>query len=267
MSARAAAIGPLAWLVGRPEWGRAMLAEVEQVSDAGARRKFAFGCLRALALSVPRMVAGVFAAGLLSVGVVLTALVRYPGLITGAGTWLAVGLFFVAVGGYVIAAAGLAARLTRLKLTTAALVTGACIAGSWMLVGLSTSVGVPAAVPMSLLVLAPCVALVLGWVATMRSSSPATGVQCVSLAGLEAGLGLFLLWAGTTVLFAGRPYDPGMVRDFRASAAPDLATYAVNDNLGSGMMLLLLVPLVSLAAGATGALIAARWPRRRLTDG
>ena len=86
----------------------------------------------------------------------------------------------------------------------------------------------------------------------------------MGLAALEAGFGLFLLWAGITVLFAGRPYDPGMVRDFRASAATDLATYAVNDSLGSGMMLLLLVPLVSLAAGATGAVIAARWPRPRL---
>lgn len=265
MSARAV-IRLLAWLVGRPEWGRAMLAEVEQVSDPGARRRFAFGCIRALAFSVPRMAGGFLVAGLVSVAVVLTALIRYPGLVTGVGTWLACGFFFVVVVGYVAAAAGLASWLAATKLTTVVLVAGASIAGSWMLVGLSASAA-PAAVPMTLLVLAPSVALVLGWGATRRSSSPSTGIQCVSLAALEAGFGLFLLWAGTTVLFAGRPYDPGMVRDFRASAAPDLATYAVNDSLGSGMMLLLLVPLISLAAGVTGAVIATRWPRPPLTDG
>ncbi len=119
---------------------------------------------------------------------------------------------------------------------------------------------------MALLLLAPTVAAVLGWRATRRSSSPSTGLRTVGLAALVAGFGLFLLWAGQTVLFAGRPYDAGMVRDFRASAAPDLATYAVNDSLGSGMMLLLLVPLVSLSAGAAGAVLAGRRPRTAPDD-
>lgn len=262
MNARAL-VRLLGWLVGRPDWGRAMLAEAEQVTDPGARRRFALGCLRALAVSVPRMAGGFLVAGLLSVAVVVAALVRYPGLVTGAGTWLACGFFVVVVVGYVVAAAGLTTRLAAERLTWGALVAGVGIAGSWTVVGLSASAGAPAWVPMALLVLAPCVALVFGWRATRRSSSPSTGVRCVTLASLAAGFGLFLLWAGTTVLFAGRPYDAGTVRDFRASGAPDLATYAVNDDLGSGMTLLLLVPLVSLAAGATGALLATRGRRRR----
>lgn len=57
-----------------------------------------------------------------------------------------------------------------------------------------------------------------------------------------------------------------MVRDFGTSAAPDLAAYAVSDSLGSGMMLLLLVPLVSLIAGAAGAMMAIRWPHPTHTD-
>ena len=69
---------------------------------------------------------------------------------------------------------------------------------------------------------------------------------------------LFLLWAGETVVFAGRPYDAGLLSDFRASGARDLATYAVSDSLGSGMMLLLLVPLVSLVSGAAGAAVGSR---------
>ncbi len=211
------------------------------------------------------MVSGFLAAALLSVAVVVAALIRYPGLVKGVGTWLAIGFFLAVIVSYVVAAAGLAARLAPMKSTALVLVAGAAIAGSWMAVGLSASTA-PSVVPMALLVLAPAVALSLGWRTTRRSSSPSVGLQHVGLAALISGFGLFLLWAGETVLFAGRPYDAGMVRDFRASAAPDLATYAVSDSLGSGMMLLLLVPLVSLAAGATGALAATRWHRQDHTQ-
>jgi hypothetical protein len=83
-------------------------------------------------------------------------------------------------------------------------------------------------------------------------------MQCVGLASLLAGFLLFLLWTGQTVASAGRPYDAGLRADFRSSGARDLATYAVNDSLGSGMMLLLLVPLVSLTAGLAGAVVATR---------
>ena len=250
-----------AWLVGRPEWGQAMLAEVEQISAPRARRRFTWGCLGALALSVPGLVGGFAVAGILSVAVVVAALIRYPGLVTGVGTWLAIGFFCAVILGYIVAAAGLSARLRSTMSTTAVWVSAAAIAGSWMLVGLCASVEPPPAVPMTLLALAPAVALGLGWRATRRAT-PMIGVQCVGLTALVAGLGLFLLWASQTVIFAGRPYDAGMVRDFLTSnATPDLATYAVSDSLGSGMVLMLLVPLVSLTAGATGAVIATRWHR------
>jgi hypothetical protein len=49
-----------------------------------------------------------------------------------------------------------------------------------------------------------------------------------------------------------------MIRDFHASAAPNLATYAVNDNLGSAMMLLLIVPVLAASLGAAGAAVTAR---------
>jgi hypothetical protein len=106
------------------------------------------------------------------------------------------------------------------------------------------------------------VAGVAGAWATVRVSW-AVGVQCVGLASLLAGFLLFFLWGGQTVAFAGRPYDPGLVRDFHTSGAPDLATYAVSDSLGSAMMLLLLVPLVSLVAAAAGAMVATCARRRR----
>jgi len=199
-------------------------------------------------------------AGLLSVAVVMAAFIRYPALVTGVGTWLAIGFFCAVILGYIVAAAGLSARLATTMSTTAVWVSAAAIAWSWMLVGLCASAEPPPAVPMLLLALAPAVALGLGWRATRRAT-PLVGVQCVGLTGLVAGLGLFLLWAGQAVIFAGRPYDAGMVQDFQTSAVPDLATYAVSDSVGSGMMLLLLVPLVSLAAGAFGAVTATRWRR------
>jgi hypothetical protein len=51
----------------------------------------------------------------------------------------------------------------------------------------------------------------------------------------------------------GRPYDHGLIRDFHRSGGRDLATYAVSDNLGSGLVLLLLVPTVALALGSLSA--------------
>jgi len=237
-----------------------MLAEVEQISDARARRRFTRGCLGALALSTPRLVGAFVVAGLLSVAVVMAALLSYPGLVTGRGTWLAIGVFSAVILGYIVAAAGLSARLATTMSTTTVCMSATAIAGSWLLVGFCPSAEPPPAVPMTLLALAPAVALGLGWRATRRAT-PLIGVQCVSLTALVAGLGLFLVWTGQAVIFAGRPYDVGMVRDFQTSAATDLATYAVSDSLGSGMMLLLLVPLVSLAAGASGAAMASRWRR------
>ena len=64
---------------------------------------------------------------------------------------------------------------------------------------------------------------------------------------------VFAIWVTVTYMTDGRPYDSGLVRDFHRSGAPDLATYAVSDDLGSGLVLLLLVPTVVLALGSLGA--------------
>ena len=256
----------LAAAVGRPDWGRAMLAELGQASDSRSRRQFALGCVRALVMSLPAVAVASFASGLLSVVLVLAALIRYPGIVTGEGTWVAVGLFVCIIVGYVVVAAGLAVRLVGSRLTVGAVLAAAGTAGGWMAFGFSASVAFPAGLPMALLGFGPVVALVLGWWATRRASLPGAGVQCVGLAALLAGFTLFLLWAGEAVIFAGRPYDAGMLTDFRTSAAPDLATYAVNDSLGTGMMLLLLVPLVFGMAGVAGALAAASRSHAKATS-
>jgi len=249
----------VASVLGRADWGHAMAAELAQV-PARRRGRFVAGCLGALLLSLPGLAWASLASGLLSLAVVAAALVRYPGLVTGVGTWLAVGFFVTVVVGYVVAAAGLSTRLEESRLLVGAVLAGAGIACSWWAVGLAASVGAPTLASMAMLALGPAVAGVAGAWATARSSW-VVGTECVGLASLLAGFALFLLWGGQTVAFAGRPYDAALVRDFRASGAHDLATYAVSDSLGSGMMLLLLVPLVSLAAGAAGCVVAQRaWP-------
>jgi hypothetical protein len=253
--------------LGRRDWGHAMLAELEQVRGRRARWRFAAGCVRAQVVTLPAITACALAAGFVSAAIVVVALVRYPGIVTGVGTWVAVACFGGLVVGYVVVTAHLGARLAESRLVLPAVAVGVAIACSWMVVGLSASLAWGAPVSMTLLVLGPAVALLAGWWATAHSRSQASGVACVGLASLVAGFALFILWAGQTVAFAGRPYDAGQLRDFAASGAPDLATYAVNDSLGSGMVLLLLVPLVSVAAGLAGSAVGVRRTRAGVTTG
>jgi len=253
----------LAAAVARPEWGRAMLAELDGISSSRGRREFALGCIQALVVSLPAAAATAFASGLLSLVLMLAVLIRYPDIVTGPGTWVAVSLFVCIVISYAVAAAGLAVRMVDYRLAAGAALGAAGIACAWLAVGFSAAFAFPAGIPEVLLGLGFVVALAVGWWAARSASSPETGFQCAGLASLLAGITLFLLWAGEALIFAGRPYDAGMLRDFRSSGVPDLATYAVSDSLGTGMMLMLLVPLVSVLAGVTGAVAgASRWPTR-----
>jgi hypothetical protein len=243
---------------GRPDWGRGMLSELAVIDERRERRRFALGCARSLALTLPppgsgrAVTVGVSAAGVASLGVVAAALLRYPGVVSGPGTWLAVGAFTAVVVAYVVVAARLGAAPLERRLLSTAVVAGAVIAGSWLAVGAGAA---PA-----LLLVCPLVGVTLGWSATARSGSTRAGLRCVGVTGILAGFTVFLLWAGGAVVAAGRPYDPGLLRDFGTSGAPDLATYAVNESLGTGMMLLLLVPLVSAATGFLGAAAAGLTP-------
>jgi hypothetical protein len=63
---------------------------------------------------------------------------------------------------------------------------------------------------------------------------------------------VFIVWTTVTYANAGGPYDSGLVNDFRKSGAHDLTTYAISDNLGSGLVLLLLIPTVAFALGSLG---------------
>ncbi len=190
--------------------------------------------------------------------VVTVGLVRYPGIVSGARTWVAIAIFVVLLVVYVACAVNLGARQQDDFLALIAVVGGVGIAASWLALGLDSSLGGSATLDMVLLALGPLISLVVGWVATRRSTAPGAGIGCVGLTSLIAGFALFLLWTGATVATGGRPYDAGMLRDFKTSGASDLATYAVNDSLGTGMMLLLLVPVLSMSAGLVGSAAGAR---------
>ncbi len=249
---------------GRPDWGRAMLAELTEIDDRRARRRFALGCARSLVFAAPspggtRIVTiGALVAGAASLVTVGAALMRYPGLDSGPGTWVAVGGFCCVVVLYVVAAARLGVPVLDRHLLAIAIGAGATIAVAWLAVGLNASEDGPKQLGSLLLGLGPLVGVALGWYTTARSGSARVGLRCVGIAALVAGFTVFLLWAGEAVVAAGRPYDAGLLRDFATSGAPDLATYAVNESLGTGIMLLVLVPLVSLATGFVGAAAARR---------
>jgi hypothetical protein len=80
-----------------------------------------------------------------------------------------------------------------------------------------------------------------------------TGTRAALWSGIVGGLVVFIVWVAATYLGDGRPYDPALVRDFHRSGAHDLATYAVSDDLGSGLFLLVVIPVVALALGSLGA--------------
>jgi hypothetical protein len=130
----------------RAHWGRAMTGELEEVQGAFGRWAFVVGCARATLL-LPQSRSG---AARLMVPLVITGaaactalvgygFVRYPGLRTGIGTWLAVTTFLAVLAGYtamtVLVARWMPAQHAR-SIARRALAGGVLVAGLWFLVGL-----------------------------------------------------------------------------------------------------------------------------------
>ncbi len=251
----------------RAEWGQAMVGELASVAGRAARLRFVWGCLRAVILVPPRrgdfgrpVLALVLAGAAGSVGLVGYGLVQYPGLVTGAGTWVEVAAFVGVLAAYTV----IVILIVRHRgAARSGLVAGLAVAALWFAVAL-VMVAHPAEPALMLLLLAiPAAALAVGAAGAWQSGTATAGRRVAVLAAVIAGLALFVALAGDTLLTAGRPYDAGQLRDFAASGAPDLATYAVSDNLGSAMVLLLLVPLLTGVLGCAGAALAARLRQAR----
>ncbi len=113
-------------------------------------------------------------------------------------------------------------------------------------------------VPLAGALLAPAVAAA---VAAGSRRGVTAGTRAALLSGLVGGLLVFVLWVSAAFAGDGRPYDPGLVRDYQQSGAHSLAAYAVSDDLGGALVMLVLIPTVALALGSISCRLPGR-PRR-----
>lgn len=248
---------------GRAQWGRAMLAELDQRPSGAGRWRFSLGCSWAVAIDQLRRPLGrgepglapraAIASGIAaSIGSLGYALLAYPGLRGGAASWGVVAFALAVLGGYGCLAlllsrgsAGQAAAARRLGLATG-LVTG----GSWFAVWQSISF-----VPIFAALLTPVAAAVyLAW----SRRSLAAGVWAGLWAGLTGGLVFFIGVSVASYLSDGRPYDRYVIAEYQRSGAANIATYAVGDNLSGAVVMLLVVPVFACAFGSLGAWLATR---------
>jgi len=249
----------------RAEWGHAMLGELEQLTRSRVRWRFALGCVAATVWVGRRrgnrgnvIVLATAAGAISSAGLVAFAFARYPGLRHGTATWLDLTAFALVVAGYALTSVVLVrANTSRQVLTRLVVPGGLTMAALPALLAVTLPIARWITV-LTMLLAFGAVSAAIGVAGARRGRSAAAGRVAAVLAALVAGFAVFLIWVSDTLVSQGRPYDPGLVRDFAASGAHDLATYAVNDNLGSAMMLLLAVPVVASVIGYAGATVATR---------
>jgi hypothetical protein len=242
-------------------WGQAMLAELDHVQGRRARWEFSLGCGWAagrIRVQSPEPGGAVLRAVILgcaatSFALVGYGLVDYPGLRSEPNFWGAMTVFLTTILGYAVLTIVFARGSGRQSVAARrfGLVGGLAVGAGWLL-GI-----VPPAALKGWVFLPLLIALfgpgTVGAIAADRFRDWRTGALTALWSGLVAGLTVFIVWAIVTYANAGGPYDTGLVKDFHRSGAHDLPTYAVSDDLGSGLVLLLLIPTVAVALGTLGA--------------
>jgi hypothetical protein len=250
----------------RREWGLAMGSELDRIHGALSRWRFSLGCAWAAAViriwsrepGGERLRVVVLAGIATELGLVAYGLVRYPGLRSGARFWVSVTGFVILLALYAATALLLSRGIgQRAKLARHYGLIGAVAIGVGWIGALSPTPALKSfvLVPLLVVLLAP---VLVGALASRAAADRGTGTLAALWTANVGGLLVFAIWVVATYVDDGRPYDPGLVRDFHRSGAPDLATFAVSDNLGSALMLLLLVPTVALALGSLGGRIGVR---------
>ncbi len=252
----------------RVDWAQAMLVELDHIEGRRERRRFSLGCAWASArirVQSPEPGGALLRAVVLGCAAIAAALVgyglvRYPGLRSEPNVWGATIVFLVTLMAY----GALTVTLSRGTSERSAasrrygLGGGLAVGAGWLL-----GIAPPPAlkgwvfVPLLVALLGPAVVAL---IAGRRARDARTGTLAALWSGLVSGLTVFVVWVSVTYADAGRPYDAGLVGDFHKSGAHDLATYAVGDDLGSGLVLLLVIPTVALALGS---LVTCRATRRR----
>jgi hypothetical protein len=244
----------------RLEWGQAMLRELDHVQGRRSRWRFSLGCAWAagrIRLRSPEpggagLRTVICGSTTVSFGLVCYGLVQYPGLRSEPNLWGAMLVFLATLLVYVALAVVLARGVSQQSIAARrfGLVGGLATGAGWLL-GIAPPAALKGWVFLPLLIALIGPALV-ATIAGHRSRDARTGSLTALWSGLVGGLTVFIVWTIVTYVNAGGPYDTGLVNDFRQSGAHDLPTYAINDNLGSGLVLLLLIPTVALAVGTLG---------------
>ena len=243
-----------------------MRGELEHVAGRGERWRFCIGCVWAVMAIRSRsrerggeaLRAIVLAGSSAALALVAYGVVRYPGLRSGSVFWLSMAAFLAVVAMYAAAALLFSRGTTRpARLARRyGLLGGFAVGAAWFAVLVPTpELKTVVIVPLAVALLGPVAVAVL---AGRAAGQTGVGTLAALWTALVSGLLVFAVWVSVTYATGGRPYDPGLVRDFHSSGAPDLATYAVGDNLGSGLVLLILVPTVALALGSIGARLGER---------
>lgn len=238
-----------------------MLVELDHVQGRRERWLFSIGCAWAAVRirfespepggAVLRVV--VLGSCTMAVALVAYGLVRYPGLRSEPNVWGAMVAFLATVFVYCALAVGLSRGTTRRSATARryGLAGGLAVGAGWLL-----GIAPPAALkgwvflPLAAALVGPAV---VAGIAGRRTHDVRAGTLAALWSGLVGGLIVFITWVGVTYADAGRPYDSGLVEDFHRSGAHDLATYAISDDLGSGLVLLLMIPTVAFAVGSLSA--------------
>jgi hypothetical protein len=247
------------------DWARAMSAELEAVCGAGPRWRFSLGCsraagvIRARAMLTSRERGGAGLRAVIGGGVCAAValggygLVRYPGLRSDGDAGIATVTFVVLLVAYGVVTLSLSrgAGLWQVTARRHGMVGGVVIGAAWLVVLSPTGVLKEwVLVPLIVALLGPaCV----GALATRAGGVVTAGSRAALWSGMVGGLLVFAVWMTATYARDGRPFDAQLLRDFPRSGAPDLATLAVGDALGSALTLLILVPLAALAFGSLGA--------------
>ena len=246
----------LRWAAGllspqRGEWGQAMLGELGHLDGWIRRLRFTLGCVIAVLLLQPwgrRAAAGVWAMIVVavgSVGVYASVAIRY-GL--GVGDWVAAAILVVFLAGYLLAASAL---LRRPGVAIPGLLGGLFVALAWLTMKGFTFYGVIGTIPAGWekLVLVIGVPLVVGAAGTLWSRDAAVGRRVARLAAISGGLGVYLYGTlAVAVLGAGGPPE----------GTGWTVRYIVSDRLGSNLVNLLMISLVTATVGWAGAAATAR---------
>lgn len=241
----------------RVDWGQAMLGELDHVEGRQSRWRFSLGCTWAagrIRLRSPEPGGGglravVVGCATVSIALVGYGLVRYPGLRSETNVWGATATFLATLLVYVGLAVVLARGVSHEAVAARRFGLGGGLAtGASWLVGLAPPALAKGWVFLPLLIALTGPALV-ATIAAHRTHDSRTARLTALWSGLVAGLTVFIVWTSVTYANSGRPYDVGLVNDFHKSGAHDLPTYAISDNLGSGLVLLLLIPTAAIAVG------------------